>query len=132
VQGKPGPAALAWHPDGLRLSAGLPDGSVILFEASLQRRNYCDQYEFWYVSANHVVMRRISDGASSRLARDWVRRRNSATEPVALPVLPGVACFSGCLRVHADAWVSTHCAAGSTTLLTARRHIIVHFFQGPP
>lgn len=56
-------SALAWKPDGSRLSVGGLTGCVDVYDACVRRHQYKGKFEFTYVSKSSVIVKTIKTGA---------------------------------------------------------------------
>jgi len=56
-------SAMAWKPDGSRLTIGSLCGAVELFDCCLKRTRYKGKFEFTYVSPSQVIVKRLSTGS---------------------------------------------------------------------
>ena len=56
-------SALAWKPDGSKLVAGNITNAVEIFDCCLRRSRYKGKFEFNYVSASQVIVKRLSTGS---------------------------------------------------------------------
>ena len=55
--------ALSWKCDGSRLTVGSLCGAVDMYDACIRRVRYKGKFEFTYVSASSVIVKRLSTGA---------------------------------------------------------------------
>lgn len=55
--------ALSWKCDGSRLTVGSLCGAVDMYDACIRRVRYKGRFEFTYVSASSVIVKRLSTGA---------------------------------------------------------------------
>ena len=55
--------AVAWKPDGSKLTVGSVSGALDAFDVCLKRALYRGQYEFLYTSLSSVIIKRLATGA---------------------------------------------------------------------
>ena len=55
--------AMSWKPDGSRLVIGNMCGAVEMFDCCLKRTRYKGKFEFNYISATQVIVKRLSTGS---------------------------------------------------------------------
>lgn len=54
--------ALAWKPDGSKLSVGTLAGAVDVYDACIRRSRYKNAFEFNYVSQSSVIVKMLATG----------------------------------------------------------------------